>query len=126
MNFRRGGNTSNDDSLYRELGVSRQSSQSDIKKAYHKLALKKHPDKGGKVEEFKKIQGAYEILSDPEKRNRYDTYGLEGINEQSTPNFHGNDIFNMFFNNVYTFDFGSFIFSVNFYYFTIFFFIFSN
>ena len=97
MNFRRCGNTSNDDSLYRELGVSRQSSQSDIKKAYHKLALKKHPDKGGKVEEFKKIQGAYEILSDPEKRNRYDTYGLEGINEQSTPNFHGNDIFNMFF-----------------------------
>jgi DnaJ family protein A protein 2 len=97
MNFNHRRNQSNDDSLYKELGLSRQSSQSEIKKAYHKLALKKHPDKGGNVEEFKKIQGAYEILSDPEKRQQYDTYGLEGINEQNTPNFHGNDIFNMFF-----------------------------
>ena len=77
MNFNHRRNQSNDDSLYKELGLSRQSSQSEIKKAYHKLALKKHPDKGGNVEEFKKIQGAYEILSDPEKRQQYDTYGLE-------------------------------------------------
>jgi molecular chaperone DnaJ len=60
---------------YQILGVSRDSSSEDIKKAYRKLALKYHPDKAGgdkaSEEMFKKINEAYETLSDPEKRKNY-------------------------------------------------------
>ena len=93
---------SNDDTLYKALNVSKNSSQDEIKKSYRKLALKNHPDKGGDPENFKKIQAAYDVLSDPEKRQRYDQFGLEGINEnngggQGFPGSNGPDIFNMFF-----------------------------
>ena len=54
----------NDDTLYKELAVERNSSKAEIKKAYHKLVLKNHPDKGGDAEKFRKIQTAYEVLSD--------------------------------------------------------------
>ena len=57
---------------YETLGVSKDASQQDIKKAFRKLASKHHPDKGGDQEQFKKIQGAYETLSDPNKRAQYD------------------------------------------------------
>ena len=50
--------------LYDVLGVTKKATQSEIKKAFRKLALKKHPDKGGDVEEFKKIQAAYELWGD--------------------------------------------------------------
>ena len=63
MNFNHRRNQSNDDSLYKELGLSRQSSQSEIKKAYHKLALKKHPDKGGNVGNSKyKVHMKYYLI----------------------------------------------------------------
>ena len=62
--------------LYDVLGVTKKATQSEIKKAFRKLALKKHPDKGGDVEEFKKIQAAYEVLGDEEKRSKYDQYGF--------------------------------------------------
>lgn len=88
--------TNEDDTLYKELNVSRNASSSEIKKAYHKQALKHHPDKGGDPETFKKIQAAYEILSDSEKRKRYDNYGMAGLNENHEQ-FQGNDIFDMFF-----------------------------
>lgn len=58
--------------LYNLLGVSPTSSVEEIKKAYRKKALEVHPDKGGDVETFKKINEAYEILSDSEKRSSYD------------------------------------------------------
>lgn len=64
---------------YEVLGVGRESSDDDIKKAYRKLAHKHHPDKnaGNKEaeEKFKELSEAYEVLSDTEKRKRYDTYG---------------------------------------------------
>jgi molecular chaperone DnaJ len=66
-------------SPYEALGVSKSSSQEEIKKAYRKLVREYHPDKkpGDKEaeERFKEIQGAYDVLSDPEKRKQYDTFG---------------------------------------------------
>lgn len=67
--------------LYDALGISAAASDADIKKAYHKAALKWHPDKNkdnpNASEKFKEVSQAYEILSDPEKRKVYDQYGLE-------------------------------------------------
>lgn len=57
---------------YSILGINKNASQDEIKKAYRKLAIKHHPDKGGDPEQFKKISEAYETLSDPEKREQYD------------------------------------------------------
>ena len=61
---------------YKILGVNRDTSEEDVKKAYRKLAHKHHPDKsGGDEEKFKEINAAYQVLSDKEKRKQYDTYG---------------------------------------------------
>lgn len=60
---------------YDILGVSKGSSRDEIKKAYYKLAHKHHPDKGGDEEEFKKVNEAYQTLSDEEKRAQYDRFG---------------------------------------------------
>ena len=57
---------------YQILGVERTANQEDIKKAYRKLAMKHHPDRGGSQADFQKIQEAYSILSDPEKKQHYD------------------------------------------------------
>jgi curved DNA-binding protein len=57
---------------YNTLGVSRGSSDEEIKKAYKKLAMKHHPDRGGDTAKFQSIQEAYATLSDPEKRSQYD------------------------------------------------------
>ena len=57
---------------YQTLGVGKDASQQEIKKAFRKLAMKHHPDKGGDENEFKKVQAAYDTLSDPEKRAQYD------------------------------------------------------
>ena len=58
--------------LYNTLGVNKNASDRDIKTAYKKKAMEHHPDKGGDQEESKRIQGAYEVLSDPDKRAQYD------------------------------------------------------
>jgi molecular chaperone DnaJ len=62
-------------SPYDTLGVPKTASAEEIKKAYRKLAREHHPDQGGDEARFKEIQGAYDLLSDPEKRKAYDAYG---------------------------------------------------
>ncbi len=57
---------------YKILGVSRDATTEEIKKAYRRLAHKYHPDKGGDEEKFKEINEAYQVLSDAEKRRKYD------------------------------------------------------
>ena len=57
---------------YQILGVDKNADAKTIKKSYKRLAMKHHPDKGGEEEKFKEIQKAYEILSDPQKKQQYD------------------------------------------------------
>jgi curved DNA-binding protein len=84
------------DDYYKILDVDKKASASEIKKAYRKLALKYHPDKteGDKAleEKFKKISEAYAVLSDPEKRQQYDTYGSDDFQNR----FSKEDIFKNF------------------------------
>lgn len=85
--------------LYSILQLSKNATEHDIKKAYKKLAQKHHPDKGGDEEKFKEIQHAYEILKNSEKRQIYDQFGEEGLeNNGSDMNNFNMDPFNMFFN----------------------------
>ena len=84
--------------LYEILGVTRDASSGEIKAAYRRLARELHPDVNGDPadqERFKEITGAYEILSDPEKRQRYDTFGAAG--PQGAPFTDIQDLFDMFF-----------------------------
>ena len=92
----------NDTKLYDLLGVSKSASDSEIKKAYRKLAMKYHPDKSNAEnkeknnERFKKISHAYDILKDSEKRQQYDQFGEEGLKGMS--GFGGGDPFDIFSN----------------------------
>ncbi|MFA4998549.1 MAG: molecular chaperone DnaJ [Candidatus Paceibacterota bacterium] len=74
---------------YQILGVSREASADDIKKAYYKLAHKHHPDKGGEEKKFKEINEAYQILSNKEKKSQYDRFGnvFEGAQTGGQPNW---------------------------------------
>ncbi len=90
---------------YKILGIEKNTSNADVKKAYRKLAMKYHPDhtKGDKTAEdkFKKISEAYAVLSDPEKRKQYDTYGSADFQQRFSQedifrNFDFGDIFKEF------------------------------
>jgi len=88
---------------YQVLGVDKNASPEEIKRAYRRMAIKYHPDKnpGNKEAEakFKECAEAYEVLSDPEKRKQYDQYGHEGLRGAGMHDFsrmNVEDIFSMF------------------------------
>ncbi len=99
---------------YEVLGVTRQSGEEEIKKAYRQLALKYHPDRNpgdnGAEEKFKEAAEAYEVLHDPQKRRLYDAYGHEGLRGAGYSGFSGfEDIFSSFgdiFQDFFSFGFG--------------------
>jgi molecular chaperone DnaJ len=83
---------------YKILDVPRNASDEDIKKAYRKKALEHHPDRGGNEEKFKELSEAYDILSNSEKKARYDRFGsVEGPG----PGFNPSDIFGDIFGDMF-------------------------
>ena len=86
---------------YEVLNISRSATADEIKKAFRKLAMKYHPDRNKEPdaeEKFKEINEAYEVLSDPQKRQTYDAYGFDGLNSNGfTGGRNPFDIFNEFF-----------------------------
>ncbi|KAK8866123.1 hypothetical protein IAR55_001274 [Kwoniella newhampshirensis] len=99
----------NNTEYYKVLGVSKDATDADLKKAYRKQSLQHHPDKqpaekrAAAEEQFKKIGEAYEVLSDPNKREVYDQLGEEGLKGGGAPpggGFDPNDIFNTFFSSM--------------------------
>ena len=90
-----------DRDYYEVLGVSKNATNDALKKAYRKLAIKYHPDKnaGNKKAEqkFKEAATAYEVLSDPKKREMYDLRGSDGLNDMGFHGFESSaDIFSSF------------------------------
>jgi molecular chaperone DnaJ len=91
-----------DADYYDILGVTRTASPDEVKRAYRQSALKYHPDRNketGAEERFKEASEAYEVLSDPEKRQRYDRYGHAGLNGVGMHDFssmRADDIFSVF------------------------------
>lgn len=92
--------------LYKILGVDRGASNSEIKKAYHRLALVHHPDKkGGSPERFQEIGAAFDILGNPDKRRKYDSGQLDDHGQERHPGGVSNsefdpfDVFSSFFGN---------------------------
>ncbi len=81
--------------FYEVLGIGRDAPIEEIKKAYRQMALKYHPDRNPGDEEapkhFKEAAEAYEVLSDPDKRQRYDRYGHAGLNGQAFHDFRSTD-----------------------------------
>ncbi len=90
-----------DKNYYKILGVSRDASEEEIKKSYRKIAMQYHPDRNPENKEaeetFKIASEAYEVLRDPEKREIYDQYGIEGLRGTGFTGFRGfEDIFSAF------------------------------
>ena len=87
---------------YKLLGVTKNASPDEIKKAFRKLAMKYHPDKNNDdkamEEQFKKVNEAYAVLSDKEKRKQYDMFGAEGFSKRYSRDdiFRGFDVGSIF------------------------------
>src|SRR5213592_2058845 len=64
---------------YEVLGVKKDASPDEIKKAYRRAAIEHHPDQGGDEAKFKEVNEAYEVLKDPSKKQRYDQFGHAGV-----------------------------------------------
>ena len=92
---------------YEVLGVSRDASEKDVKKAYKRMAMKYHPDrtKGDKAmeEQFKEVKEAYEVLNDAQKKATYDQYGHAGLNQQGGHGGHSDfgDVFGDVFGDIF-------------------------
>lgn len=85
---------------YEVLGISKDASEQDIKRAFRRLAMQYHPDRNkapDAEEKFKEINEAYAVLSDKDKRATYDRFGFEGLNQQGFSAGNPFDIFNQFF-----------------------------
>jgi DnaJ-class molecular chaperone len=87
---------------YQTLGVQRNATEADIKKAYRKMASQHHPDKGGDTAKFQEIQTAYETLTDPQKRQQHDNPRSQFDQNGNSFEFHfgggtPEDIFSQFF-----------------------------
>lgn len=87
FNFTNRQNLDNKTHLYDVLGITKDATEIDVKKSYRKLAKQHHPDKGGDKTKFESISQAYDILSDSEKRQMYDQFGV--TDEQAIPNTSG-------------------------------------
>lgn len=74
---------------YKILGLSKNASPDEIKRAYRRLAQLHHPDKGGDPQKFKEVNEAYQILSDPQKRSQYDQFGRTFEQAQAGGGFQG-------------------------------------
>ena len=72
---------------YEILGVNKNASADEIKKAYRRAAIESHPDRGGDEARFKEVSEAYEVLKDPAKRQRYDQFGHAGVGSNGGPGF---------------------------------------
>lgn len=68
---------------YEILGLNKSASDDEIKKAYRRVAVEHHPDRGGDETKFKEVSEAYEVLKDPSKKQRYDQFGHAGVGGQS-------------------------------------------
>jgi len=90
---------------YKILGIAKNASPDEIKKAYRRLAQQYHPDKGGDPEKFKEVNEVYQVLSDPQKRSHYDQFGTTFEQAKAGGGFQGFEGFRDFSSFAEAFDF---------------------
>ncbi|KAJ1450787.1 hypothetical protein M885DRAFT_621380 [Pelagophyceae sp. CCMP2097] len=83
--LRLSGGASDDAGYYKTLGLRRDATPDEVKRAYRRAATRHHPDKGGDDEAFKKVGEAYSVLGDAQQRRSYDRFGKGGIGQQPPP-----------------------------------------